>query len=203
MTFLLNWIKRLLAWDQHLLMWCDKKYANTRVLIFTWQMGISFINKCANCSWAEIPETSLNCNCSGLMLHCFFQTILFHFGYWTNFSIYGDEIAGKINSRKSTNVKRGRRIKKKKKTNIPKKETRSASLQTRTPKEKNDSIDSYFFVFASAGFDPEDMQVGMRIMHYKTSLLYLWGYWYVVWCVYHPESWHKFMIWLPKPTLKH
>jgi hypothetical protein len=26
----------------------------------------------------------------------------------------------------------------------------------------------------------EDMQVGMRIMHYKTSLLYLWGYWYVV-----------------------
>jgi hypothetical protein len=47
------------------------------------------------------------------------------------------------------------------------------------------------------------MQVGMRIMHYKTSLLYLWGYWYVVWCVYHPESWHKFMIWLPKPTLKH
>jgi hypothetical protein len=108
------------------------------------------------------------------MLHCFFQTLLFHFGYWTNFSIYGDEsITGKINSRKSTNVKRGRRMKKKKKTNIPKKETSSASLQTRTPKEKNDSIDSYFFVFASAGFDPEDMQVGMRIMHYKTRILYV------------------------------
>lgn len=93
--------------------------------------------------------------------------------------------------------------KRKRRPTSPKKETRSASLQTRTPKEKNDSIDSYFFVFASAGFDPEDMQVGMRIMHYKTRILYVWGYWYVVWCVYHPESWHKFMIWLPKPTLKH
>jgi hypothetical protein len=39
------------------------------------------------------------------------------------------------------------------------------------------------------------MQVGMRIMHYKTRILNVWGYWYVVWCVYHPESWHKFMIW--------
>lgn len=85
----------------------------------------------------------------------------------------------------------------------PKKRDKKCKSTNKDSKRRNDSIDSCFFVFASAGFDPEDMQVGMRIMHYKTRILYVWGYWYVVWCVYHPESWHKFMIWLPKPTLKH
>ncbi len=78
---------------------------------------------------------------------------------------------------------KGEKEENKKKTNIPqkkKKRDKKCKSTNKDSKRKNNSIDSYFFVFASASFDMEDMQVGMRIMHYKTSLLYLWGYWYVV-----------------------
>ncbi len=87
---------------------------------------------------------------------------------------YGDKSLAKLIQEKAPMWKgeKGGKEKRRRRPTSQKKETRSASLQTRTPpKENNNSIDSYFFVFASASFDMEDMQVGMRIMHYKTSLL--------------------------------
>ncbi len=68
-------------------------------------------------------------------------------------------------------MKRGKRRKTKRRPTSPPKKKRDKKCKSTNndSKRKNNSIDSYFFVFASTSFDMEDMQVGMRIMHYKTK----------------------------------